>query len=62
MIDIKTINSTKIQYQLNGDTEEIIVKDNLDNQNFTDIQMGDCVVSLPREIIYELRLVLSKYE
>lgn len=61
-METKIVNSSTLTYEVDGEKESIVVKDNSDNQDWIDIQMGECRVSVPKAVIYELRLVLSKYE
>jgi hypothetical protein len=61
-MDIKTLNQTALTYTLNGETEEIVIKDNVENQDFIDLKLGDCQVTFPKAAIYELRLALQRYE
>jgi hypothetical protein len=57
---MKVIKSNKTT--LTYDSVEIIIQDNQDNKKFVDIIYEETTLSLPKEIVYELSLVLSKYE
>ena len=61
-METKIINQTTLTWTDNGQTESIVLKDNSENEEFLDICLGDCKVSIPKATIYELRLALAKYE
>lgn len=61
-METKIINQTILTWTDNGHTDSIILRDNQENDDFLDIRLGDCNISIPKATIYELRIALSKFE